>query len=107
MNQLTAHKRQYTTNQAYLYVAFELGKKTWKLGFTVGLRQRPRERTVLAGDLAAVKAEIDLAKKRFRLAEEAPVLSCYEDRRDGFWLHRYLIQLGVKNLMVDSSSIES
>ena len=25
-------------------------------------------------------------------------MSCYEAGRDGFWLHRYLVHLGVKNL---------
>ena len=32
--------------------------------------------------------------------------SCYEAGRDGFWPHRWLTQLGVTNLVVDSSSIE-
>jgi transposase len=34
------------------------------------------------------------------------VRSCYEAGRDGFWPHRLLTQLGVTNLVVDSSSIE-
>jgi transposase len=106
MNQVTAHKREYTRNQADLYLAFELGSKEWKLGFTVGFGQRPRERTVLAGDLSGVKREIERAKRRFGLSAEARVLSCYEAGRDGFWLHRYLVHLGVRDLVVDSSSIE-
>jgi transposase len=106
MNQLTAHKREYTRNRGDLYLAFELGSKEWKLGFTVGFGQRPRERTVSAGDLAGVKREIERAKRRFGLSGEARVLSCYEAGRDGFWLHRYLVQLGVRDLVVDSSSIE-
>jgi transposase len=106
MNQLTAHEKEYTRNWGDLYLAFELGSKEWKLGFSVGFGQRPRERTILAGDLARVKAEIDLAKRRFGLSREARVLSCYEAGRDGFWLHRYLVHLGVRNLVVDSSSVE-
>ena len=77
MNRLTAHRQQYTRKQADLYLAFELGNKEWKLGFTVGFGQKPRERTVLAGDLCAVKREIELAKRRFGLSPEARVLSCY------------------------------
>ena len=46
MNQITAHNREYTRNQADLYLAFELGNKEWKMGFTVGFGQKPRERTV-------------------------------------------------------------
>jgi transposase len=89
-----------------LYLAFELGEKEWKLGFTVGFGQRPRERTVFAGDLRAVAREIEQAKRRFGLPEQAQVVSCYEAGRDGFWLHRYLVHIGVRNLVVDSSSIE-
>jgi transposase len=106
MNQAAAHRREYSRNQADLYLAFELGNKEWKLGFTVGFGQRPRERTVLAGDLAGVKREIERAKRRFGLSGEARVLSCYEAGRDGFWLHRYLVHVGVRDLVVDSSSIE-
>lgn len=91
MNQLTAHKEEYTRNKADLYLAFELGNREWKLGFTVGFGQKPRERTVLAGDLAGVKGEIDRAKKRFGLSRDACFLSCYEAGRDGFWLYRYLV----------------
>jgi transposase len=106
MNQLTAHKEEYTRNRGDLYLAFELGSKEWKLGFSVGFGQRPRERTILAGDLAGIRREIERAKRRFGLSGEARVLSCYEAGRDGFWLHRYLVHLGVRNLVVDSSSIE-
>jgi transposase len=106
MNQLTAHKEEYIRNRGDLYLAFELGSKEWKLGFSVGFGQRPRERTVSAGDLCGVRREIERAKRRFGLSMEARVLSCYEAGRDGFWLHRYLVQLGVRNLVVDSSSVE-
>jgi transposase len=106
MSRLAAHREEYTRKQADLYLAFELGNKEWKLGFTVGFGQKPRERTVLAGDLGGVKREIEGAKRRFGLSKEARVLSCYEAGRDGFWLHRYLVHIGVRNLVVDSSSIE-
>ena len=59
-----------------------------------------------AGDLAALKAEIELARKRLKLPDKFRVLSCYEAGRDGFWLHRYLTMEGITNLIVDSASIE-
>jgi transposase len=99
-------KEQYSLNRAALYLAFELSSSTWKLGFTIGHGQRPRERNISARDLKALEWEIDQAKKRFGLPQDAPVLSCYEAGRDGFWLHRYLESVGVLNLVVDSSSIE-
>jgi len=93
-------------NSGTLYLAFELGFQKWVLGFTIGLGQKPRKRTVAAGDLIALEQEISVAKKRFGLPPTARVQSCYEAGRDGFWLHRYLLAQGVENLVVDSSSIE-
>jgi transposase len=46
------------------------------------------------------------AKERFHLPEDVRVVSCYEAGRDGFWLHRYLLSIGIENQVVDSSSIE-
>jgi transposase len=59
-----------------------------------------------AGRQSTAAQEIAKAKKRFGLAADAPVHSCYEAGRDGFWLHRFLANQGVANLVVDSSSIE-
>jgi transposase len=89
-----------------LYLAFELGESEWKLGFTIGAGQKPRERTIAAGDLVALQHEIGLSKQRFGLLETAPVKSCYEAGRDGFGLHRYLLSEEIGNLIVDSASIE-
>ena len=89
-----------------LLVAFELGERSWKLGFTIGLGQRPRIRSVPAGAMARVWAEIAAAQARFKMAADTPVISCYEAGRDGFWIHRALVAQGVTNYVVDSSSIE-
>lgn len=89
-----------------LYLAFELGQKQWKLGFTIGMGQAPRIRTIGARNLEALHRELELARRRFRLPESSRVLSCYEAGRDGFWLHRYLEKQGIENLVVDSASIE-
>jgi transposase len=97
---------QETTDRPALFLAFELGANQWKLGFTTGAAQRPRERNVPARHIEAVREEIRKAKQRFGLPEEAPVLSCYEAGRDGFWLHRWLVTQGVANCVVDSASIE-
>lgn len=89
-----------------LHVAFELGEKEWKLASTPGLGQKPRHRGVRRGDLAAVRAEIERAKKRFGLPVETRVVSCYEAGMEGFWLHRALLAAGIENHVVDSSSID-
>ena len=89
-----------------LYLAFELSQKQWKLGFTIGIGQPPRIRNITARDLNALHWEIRQARQRFHLPENTSVVSCYEAGRDGFWLHRYLQQQGIANLIVDLASIE-
>ena len=105
---MTATHEQNSTipTTPVLYFSLELGSKTWKLAFTIGLGQKPRLRTIAARDTDALMAEIKAAKKRFGLPENAAVASCYEAGRDGFWLHRFLLSKKIENLVVDSSSIE-
>ncbi len=101
------HKHDCTVTKApTLYMALELSSGTWRLAFTVGLGQKPRLKTVGARSTFSLLWEIKAAKKRFGLPEDAPVISCYEAGRDGFWLHRFLVKYGVSNQVVDSSSIE-
>jgi transposase len=95
-----------TTTGQVLYLAFEPGRNCWKLAFTIGAGQKPRVRSLDAGSLVGLGLEIQKAKERFGLASDARVISCYEAGRDGFWLHRFLVQEGVQNLVVDSASSE-
>ena len=106
MSKKATRNQQCSEKQEVLYLAIELSCSQWKLGFSIGASQRVRERNVAAGKLEKLQAEICAAKKRFGLSAGAAVRSCYEAGRDGFWLHRYLTQAGIENLIVDSSSIE-
>jgi transposase len=101
-----AHISNVITKSGVLYLAFELGEVEWKLAFTIGVGQKPRLRAMPARNLAQLQEEIAKAKKRFGLAPDASVRSCYEAGRDGFWLHRYLSAQGVDNSVADSASIE-
>src|SRR5438067_6949167 len=94
------------TPEVTLFGAFELREKTWKLGFTTGHGQKPRERTVSARQQERVLDEIAQAKRRLGLPDTAPVVSCYEAGREGFWLHRFLQAHGLTNHVVDSAAIE-
>ena len=90
-----------------LYLAFDLSNRSWKLAFSSGLGQRARIRTIPARDLQALTAEVTSARTRLRLPDSAPLISCFEAGRDGFWLHRFLSSNPrTFNLVVDSSSIE-
>ena len=102
----TTRTTECSAGEVTLYLAFELGSTKWTLGFTSAPAQRPRVRTIAAGDLCALATEVAAAKVRFGLPLETPVRSCYEAGRDGFWVHRWAIQQGIANVVVDSSSIE-
>ena len=106
MTKKAIRSENYSEKEGPLFMAFELDSQHWKLGFTIGMGQKPRRRTIAAGDVQSLQREIGLAKKRFKLGKKAEVVSCYEAGRDGFWLHRYLVESGIKNVVVDSSSIE-
>jgi transposase len=89
-----------------LCISIETGVSEWKLFMSTGLGQHPRERTVPARSLDRLAEEVARAKQHFGLAPDAPVSSCYEAGRDGFWMHRALVAMGIDNRVLDSSSIE-
>jgi transposase len=95
-----------TVNTNTLYVALELGCDKWVLASATQAAEKPRFRTVPARSLAMLQEEIAKAKARFGLPADAPVCTCYEAGRDGFWLHRALTKMGITNVVVDASSIE-
>jgi transposase len=102
--QIVPHGKD-TAIQGELYTSFELGDKSWKLTASDGQRG-PSRYSVHAGDTAAVLDCVRRAKARCRLEPQARVHSCYEAGRDGWWLHRWLSEQGIDNLVVDSASIE-
>jgi transposase len=109
MTTTATHSEHYTAmhpTEPVLFLAFELSEKTWKLGFTTGHGQPPRERSIPARHQGRLLHEVAQAKRRFGLPETAPVVSCYEAGREGFWLHRFVQAHGITNSVVDSSSIE-
>lgn len=89
-----------------LCMALELGCDKWVLASATQAAEKPRFRTVPARDLGKLSEEIAKAKARFGLPADAPVCTCYEAGRDGFWLHRALTKMGIANVVVDASSIE-
>ncbi len=97
---------ELSVSEPTLYVAFELSKKDWKLAMTSGFGVTPWLRTVASGDLGGVERALRQGRRRFGVAPQAPVVSCYEAGRDGFWIHRALTQVGITNRVVDSASIE-
>ena len=113
---MTATRKQHSTKRnraaspgivkGTLYLALELGWNEWKLAFATGSADNPRLRTLRGRNTEGLLQEVAKAKQRFDLPDDAPVHSCYEAGRDGFWLHRFLEKQGIENQVVDSSSIE-
>jgi transposase len=96
-----------TAKKEGLYVAFELSRKKWKLGVSDGKNSRARVVTIEARDWKRLGEEIEKARERFGLEKDAPVRSCYEAGREGFWIHRMLVErMGIENIVVDAASMD-
>jgi transposase len=101
----TVPRSKDTAHDGDLYMSFELGDKQWQIAIGDGRRGVSRY-TVGAGNTAAVADCVVKAGARLRTSGRARVHSCYEAGRDGWWLHRWLIDLGIDNIVVDAASIE-
>jgi transposase len=102
----TTRRTECSAADAPLYVALELSAREWKLACAPSGGVAPRLRTLRDDARMDLPRELALARRHFGLAASAPVVSCYEAGRDGFWIHRYLTSLGVRNVVVDAASIE-
>jgi transposase len=75
----------------------------WRLAFTAG--DKIRQVSMTAGATVAFLEHLQAAREKLHVAADAPVCSCYEAGRDGFWFHRFLTAHGVTNLVVDAGSM--
>jgi len=98
-------RRELTAKPGDLYLSFELGDKRWQISIGDD-RHGVSHYSVAAGHTEEVADCIVKAAARFHTSANAMVHSCYEAGRDGWWLHRWLITLGVDNIVVDPASIE-
>ena len=106
MNNQAAQLREHSAKESRLYLAIELSRKKWKLGFSDGKGGRARIRTIEGRDFQQLRAEIEQAKKHFGLEARCQPVSCYEAGREGFWVHRALTENGIENIIVDAASID-
>jgi transposase len=100
----TAHEWGVYVGEVVLLLAMELSAKSWRL--VMGANGRRRHVTLEPGNVEGFVEALARAKAKLGLAVDAPVVSCYEAGRDGFWVHRWLAQQGVRNVVIDSASIE-
>lgn len=94
-------------SDSVLHMSLELSATNWKLGFADEFGRRPRVRSIAAGDFNGLLNEIASTKRLWGLAEDVPVISCYEAGRDGFWIHRCLISMGIESHIVEPASIQT
>lgn len=100
----TALEHKDSASQLPLYMALELSKATWKVGFEYnGKRRRVN---VEGGHIGQLSDAFEKARFKFGLGPEHPTISCYEAGRDGFWIHRLLTQQGIQNYVINAASIE-
>jgi len=94
-------------NDPAIHLAIELSASTWLVASKLPTSEKTGLHRMEAGDSPALLALIaDLRKKVARKwGVEAVVVSCFEAGRDGFWLHRLLVENGVINHVVEPTSI--
>lgn len=103
----TTERAEISAPSEGLYMAMDLGSTSWTLAFSDSqLARRPRLRRIEAGDLMGLSGEIRMAKVKLGLEPSCPVRACHEAGRDGFWVHRAMIEQGIDSLVVHASSIE-
>lgn len=96
---------EHNATGATLHVALELSASKWKVAISDG-GSKASHYGLEAGNGAELLGVIEKARRRYGLSGAVRVVSCYEAGRDGFWLHRFLVEAGVENVVVDSASIE-
>lgn len=104
----TTTPTEATRSRGTLYIAFDLSRSKWQLAISDGTA-KPRDivvdRTCVSQAKAQFIKEVAAAKIRFGLPGDAPVSAVYEAGRDGFWIGRWLEQIGVSCTVIDPASI--
>ena len=101
----TALEKDTKNTQTTLYMAMEVSKASWKLGFSTN-GTKVRVVTTHGGSVPSVVRAIAEAKVKLGLGKDVRVLSCYEAGRDGLWIHRALLAEGIENVVIDPSALE-
>ena len=92
----------------HCYVAIELSKSSWIVGFQTPLTNKTSQYQVKACDANALLELIERIRTRVarELRRPIEVMSCYEAGYDGFWLHRVLKAHGIHNHVLDPASLQ-
>ena len=92
----------------HCFVAIELSKSNWVVGFQTPLTDKASRHQVKAGDAKGLIELIERVRMRVgrQLSRPVEIVSCYEAGYDGFWLHRVLEAYGIHNHVLDPASLQ-
>lgn len=102
-----AEPQQTALTRPTLFLAIELSRKRWVVAAHLPGADRISMHGVESGNGPALLALVDrlAGKVERQLGQRPAVVSCFEAGFDGFWLHRLLELNGVRNFVLDSTSI--
>jgi transposase len=92
----------------HCFVAIELSKSNWVVGFQTALTDNTSRHQVKVGDAKGLIELIERVRARVarQLSRPVEIASCYEAGYDGFWLHRVLEARGIHNHVLDPASLQ-
>jgi transposase len=92
----------------HCFVAIELSKSSWVVGFQTPLSKQTSQYQLKACDAKPLLELIERVRIRIgrQLGRPVEVMSCYEAGYDGFWLHRVLKAHGIHNHVLDPASLQ-
>jgi transposase len=96
------------SDPARCFVAIELSKSSWVVGFQTTLSKQTSRYQVKACDAEPLLQLIERVRTRVtrEVGRAVEVTSCYEAGYDGFWLHRVLEAHGIHNHVLDPASLQ-
>ena len=101
MSSMTADQDHIT------YVAIELSRSTWLVAARLPRTEKPQLHRIVGGDTTALLTLLSSLRARTasKLGGAIGVACCFEAGRDGFWLHRLLIEHGITSYVLEPTSI--
>lgn len=90
-----------------VFVSVEMSRAKWVIGLHTRLTDKIALHATTCGDVDALLALIERARVKLAAAGNgAPVvIVCYEAGYEGFWLHRRLVALGIRVVVIDPASL--
>jgi transposase len=89
-----------------VFVSVEMSRSKWVVGLHSRLVDKIALHTMACGEVDALLTLIDRTRAKLAVAVTgAPtVVVCYEAGYEGFWLHRRLVALGIRVVVIDPAS---